>query len=182
MSTNINTLQAVLGYRFSNTALLRNALTHSSYVNECRLKGCCSNERLEFLGDSVLGVVVAEYLYQKFPQLPEGELSRLRASVVCEESLAEVALQMGLGGFLLLGRGEDKSGGRDRASILSDAVEALIAAVYLDGGFEMARSFVLRWLEPHLQISVRYGGLETDYKTRLQECVQGKNCNAVYCI
>ncbi len=180
MGGNMDKLQAVLGYRFSNTALLRNALTHSSYVNESNSKGCRSNERLEFLGDSVLGVVVAEHLYQAFPQLPEGELSRMRASVVCEESLAEVALRMNLGSFLLLGHGEDKSGGRKRASILSDAVEAVIAAVYLDGGFDTVRGLVLRLLEPQLQISVQYGGLETDYKTKLQECVQGKNCNAVY--
>lgn len=180
MGGNMDKLQAVLGYRFSNTALLRNALTHSSYVNESSSKGCQSNERLEFLGDSVLGVVVAEHLYQAFPQLPEGELSRMRASVVCEESLAEVALRMNLGSFLLLGHGEDKSGGRKRASILSDAVEAVIAAVYLDGGFDTVRGLVLRWLEPQLQISVQHGGLETDYKTKLQECVQGKNCNAVY--
>lgn len=179
MSAGIGKLQAVLGYQFRTPALLRHALMHSSYANEQK-GGETSNERLEFLGDSILGLTVAEYLYQKYPAVPEGELSRMRAAVVCEESLAAFAGRIELGRYLLLGHGEDKSGGRSRASVLSDAVEAIIAAIYLDSDFDTVRALVLRWLKPQLAASTQFGGLETDFKTQLQERVQSKGVNASY--
>ena len=132
----IKDLEAAIGYRFKNITLLQNALTHSSYANERWHDGLMSNERLEFLGDSVLGMLVAEYLYHNFPNRPEGELTRMRADMVCEQTLAAVAQQIGLGQHLLLGHGEEQGGGRSRASILADAVESVIAACFLDGGLE----------------------------------------------
>ena len=132
-------LEDVLGYRFEKPALLERALTHSSYANE-RLGGALEcNERLEFLGDAVLGMVVADHLYREHPDLPEGDLTRLRASMVCEEALAAVAKSWGLGEHLRLGHGEALNGGQERASILADAVEAVLAALYLDGGIAQAR-------------------------------------------
>ena len=127
-------LEEKLGYRFTNRALLENALTHSSYANENKAKGLQSNERLEFLGDSVLGMVVADYLFRTHPDLPEGDLTRTRAALVCEGSLVEVAQCLELGAYLKLGKGEEAGGGRERPSIIADAVEAVLAAVYLDGG------------------------------------------------
>ena len=162
-------LQQKLEYRFRDIALLRTALTHSSYANEHH---CASNERLEFVGDSVLGMVTAAYLYQNFPELPEGKMTRLRAELVCEQSLWEVAQKLELGQKLLLGRGEDSSGGRRRPSILADCVEAVIAAVYLDGGMEPARrlidSYILSKLDGDSSTLMR------DWKTELQEFVQQK--------
>ena len=131
-------LEEKLGYRFNQRALLENALTHSSYANENKARGCQSNERLEFLGDSVLGMVTADYLFRTHPDLPEGDLTRTRAALVCEGSLVEVAQQLNLGSYLKLGKGEDAGGGRERPSIVADAVEAVIAAVYLDGGIGSA--------------------------------------------
>ena len=124
----MKTLGEKLGYSFENIALLEHALTHSSYANESRGR-CTSNERLEFLGDSVLGMVVADYLYRTYPDMPEGELTRTRAALVCEESLVEVAKELGLGSYLRLGKGEEHGGGRERPSIQADAVEAVLAAV-----------------------------------------------------
>ena len=141
-------LEARLGYTFRDRSLLENALMHSSYANERRAAGCTSYERLEFLGDSVLGMVTAEKLYKLFPELPEGRLSRLRAELVCEQSLHAVALGLQLGDYLLLGKGEEHTGGRERPSILADVVEAIIAAMYLDGGLEVARSFILERSSP----------------------------------
>ena len=132
-------LEEKLGYTFHDRRLLENALTHSSYANENKSKGETSNERLEFLGDSVLGMVVADHLYRAHPDMPEGELTRTRAALVCEDSLVEVAARLELGQYLKLGRGEDAGGGRKRPSIQADAVEAVIAAVYLDGGIGSAR-------------------------------------------
>ena len=165
-------LEARLGYTFRDRSLLRNALMHSSYANERRAAGCVSNERLEFLGDSVLGMVTAEKLYTLFPDLPEGRLSRLRAELVCEQSLHAVALGLELGGYLLLGKGEEHTGGRERPSILADAVEAIIAAMYLDGGLEVARAFILGKVLAGLDAGVMHH--VTDYKTELQERVQRK--------
>lgn len=127
-------MEEKLGYRFTNRAFLENALTHSSYANENKAKGLQSNERLEFLGDSVLGMVVADYLFRTHPDLPEGDLTRTRAALVCEGSLVEVAQCLELGAYLKLGKGEEAGGGRERPSIIADAVEAVLAAVYLDGG------------------------------------------------
>ena len=134
----MTTLEEKLGYTFQNPALLENALTHSSCANESRGK-LQSNERLEFLGDSILGMVVADHLYRNHPDLPEGELTRTRAALVCEESLVEVATELNLGEYLRLGKGEESGGGRHRPSIQADAVEAVLAAVYLDGGIGSAR-------------------------------------------
>ena len=126
--------QLEIGYTFRNEQLRQNALTHSSYANENREKGARSNERLEFLGDAVLGFICAEYIYAHFRSMPEGELTKLRASIVCEKSLHEYALRLRLGERLLLGHGEEAGGGRKRPSVLADAVEAMLAAIYLDGG------------------------------------------------
>ena len=138
----IKDLETAIGYRFHNISVLQNALTHSSYANERWHDSLKSNERLEFLGDSILGMLVAEYLYRNFPDRPEGELTRMRADMVCEKALALVAARIGLGRHLLLGKGEEQSGGRNRDSILADAVESVIAACYLDGGMDAARTFV----------------------------------------
>ena len=164
-------IEAKLGYKFQNRALLINALTHSSYANENRGRSCESNERLEFLGDSVLGMVVADALYNRFPELPEGRMTRLRAQLVCEESLHRVAAQLGLGEYIRLGRGEEHTGGRSRTSILADAVEAVIAAMYLDGGMDVARGFINRFILSELEAGLPGSG---DSKTELQELVQKK--------
>ena len=163
-------LEERLGYSVRNRALLETALTHSSYANENRASGIVCNERLEFLGDSVLGVTVADFLYRHFPDMPEGRMTRLRAELVCEQSLHRVALELHLGDYLRLGKGEEHNGGRKRASILSDAVEAVIAAMYLDAGMETAAGFINRCLLDDVR------AIETptftDYKTSLQELVQ----------
>ena len=138
----IKDLENAIGYRFKNITLLQNALAHSSYANERWHDSLKSNERLEFLGDSILGMVVAEYLYRNFPDRPEGDLTRMRADMVCERSLAMIAERIDLGKHLLLGNGEESSGGRTRDSILADAVESVIAACFLDGGMEPARKFI----------------------------------------
>ena len=137
-------LEEGLGYIFENRKLLENALTHSSYANENRERRLPDNERLEFLGDSILGFVVADYLYRRFPEKPEGELTRIRADLVCETNLAKAAGTIHLGDFLLLGHGEDHGGGRKRDSIVSDAMESVIAASYMDGGFEAAKGIIDR--------------------------------------
>ncbi|MBE6956666.1 MAG: ribonuclease III [Ruminococcaceae bacterium] len=164
-------LESAIGYRFRNISLLQNALTHSSYANERWHDSLKSNERLEFLGDSILGMVVAEYLYQSFPDRPEGELTRMRADMVCETSLAAVANKIGLGQHLLLGHGEDRFGGRTRASILADAVESVIAAAFLDGGMEAARGFIEKFILTEVPVKKLHNA---DYKTALQELVQQK--------
>lgn len=157
-----------LGYSFQNKELLKNALTHSSYANEHRREGLTSNERLEFLGDAILGLVVAEHLYRTHPDKPEGELTKLRAELVCETSLAEVASRLELGKVLLLGHGESHGGGSHRPSMLADAVEAVLAASYLDGGMEIPKGIITRFIlgkEPMVSGN-------QDYKTRFQELVQ----------
>ena len=167
----IKDLEAAIGYKFQNITLLQNALAHSSYANERWHDSLKSNERLEFLGDSVLGMVVAEHLYCNFPDRPEGELTRMRADMVCETSLAAIAEQIGLGQHLLLGHGEETGGGRNRASILADAVESVIAASFLDGGMAAARSFIERFVLNHVPVRQL---TNKDYKTALQELVQQK--------
>ena len=158
-------------YQFKNPALLQNALTHSSYANESRDKNVRSNERLEFLGDSVLGLICARYLYSEYRTLPEGELTKLRAAIVCEGSLYEFACRIGLGDKLLLGRGEKAGGGDHRPSVLADAVEAVLAAIYLDGGMEAAQDFILDFIRDKAREVVK-NPQGTDYKTTLQEIVQ----------
>ena len=167
----IKDLEAAIGYKFQNITLLQNALAHSSYANERWHDSLKSNERLEFLGDSVLGMVVAEHLYRNFPDRPEGELTRMRADMVCETSLALIAEQIGLGQHLLLGHGEETGGGRNRASILADAVESVIAASFLDGGMAAARSFIERFVLNRVPVRQL---TNKDYKTALQELVQQK--------
>ena len=164
----MKTLEEKLGYTFENRALLENALTHSSCANESRGK-LQSNERLEFLGDSILGMVVADHLYRNHPDLPEGVLTRTRAALVCEDSLVVVAEELGLGDYLRLGKGEEAGGGRNRPSIRADAVEAVLAAVYLDGGIGSARKIIQKYI-----LSREVAGLTKprDYKTALQELVQ----------
>ena len=142
----IKDLETAIGYRFHNISLLQNALTHSSYANERWHNSLASNERLEFLGDSILGMVVADYLYRNFPDRPEGELTRMRADMVCEKTLAGVANRVELGHHLMLGNGEEQGGGRTRESILADAVESVLAASYLDGGLDAARSIIQRFI------------------------------------
>ena len=162
-------LEQKLNYEFNNIKLLENALTHSSYANEVR-NGITSNERLEFLGDSVLSIIVAEYLFLHYTNIPEGELTKLRASLVCEKSLCGFSRQLELGKFLKLGKGEDKGGGRERDSILADAFEAVLAAIYLDGGIEPATKHVLRFVLPELENHNKH--TFKDYKTALQEIIQ----------
>ena len=166
----IKDLEEAIGYRFSNIILLQNALTHSSYANEHWHDSLKSNERLEFLGDSILGMVVAQYLYQNFPTRPEGELTRMRADMVCEQALAAIANRLDLGQHLLLGHGEEQ-GGRSRASILADAVESVIAASFLDGGMDAARQIIGRFVLCDVPVNRMHNA---DYKTALQEWVQKK--------
>ena len=162
-------LEEKIGYRFQDLQLLETALTHSSYANE-RHGQAESYERLEFLGDSILGLTTADFLYHHEPSLPEGRMTRLRAELVCEASLHQVALSLGLGDSMRLGRGEERSGGRERPSILADMVEALIAALYLDGGLDVARRFIMERLLQDAEIGEAHRG--ADYKTELQELVQ----------
>ncbi len=159
----------VVKYQFKNKQLLTEALSHSSYANE-KKKSRNSNERLEFLGDSVLSVVVSQYLFEHFSHLPEGELTKIRASLVCEKSLHGFAKQINLGEYLLLGRGEEHTGGRVRPSILADAFEAVIAAIYLDGGLEAVRKHVLRFIPD--DIDKKNLATFSDFKTILQEVIQ----------
>lgn len=165
----MKSLEEKIGYKFNNINLLKNALTHSSFANEVR-NGYTSNERLEFLGDSVLSVIVSDYIYKQFPDMPEGELTRMRAALVCEKTLCEFSREIGMGEFLLLGKGEDRCGGRDRDSILADAFEAVLAAIYLDGGMEAARRHVMRFVLREL--AHEESDAVKDYKTALQQIVQ----------
>ena len=167
----IKDLEAAIGYKFKNIALLQNALAHSSYANERWHDSLMSNERLEFLGDSILGMVVAEHLYRNFPDRPEGELTRMRADMVCEQSLAAVANHLGLGTHLMLGHGEEAGGGRTRPSILADAVESVIAAAFLDGGMDAAAGIIRRFILTNVPVTRLHN---KDYKTGLQELVQQK--------
>lgn len=167
----IKDLETEIGYQFHNISLLQNALTHSSYANERWHNSLLSNERLEFLGDSILGMLVADYLYRNFPDRPEGELTRMRADMVCETTLAGVAGKIHLGDHLLLGHGEEQGGGRTRESILADAVESVIAASFLDGGMEAALHFVRTFILVQVPVKQLHNA---DYKTQLQELVQQK--------
>lgn len=168
----MKTLETKLGYQFQNPKLLDHALTHSSYANEHHLGSISSNERLEFLGDSVLGMIVADHLYRTFPDLPEGDLTRIRANLVCEGSLVLVAKEWDLGRYLKLGKGENACGGRSRPSILADAVEAVLAAVFLDGGLAHDRDIIQRFLLNRME---QVNRASRDHKTYLQELVQRKS-------
>ena len=166
-------LENKLEYRFHDRALLLTALSHSSYANENKNAGLMSNERLEFLGDSVLGQVVASHLYLSYPKMPEGQMTRFRAELVCEQSLYEVALSLDLREYIKLGKGEENTGGRDRESILADAVEAIIAALYLDGGLQVAKTFIDKNILAGINTAESHQ--MSDYKTALQEYVQRKS-------
>ena len=168
MNRKTEELEEIIGYHFKNKHYLTQALTHSSYANEKKLGKLGSNERLEFLGDAVLELISSDYLYARFTQIPEGELTKKRASLVCEPSLAYCAREFGLPQFLLLGKGEDMTGGRNRDSIVSDATEALLGAIYLDGGFANAKEFVLNFILNDIE----HKQLFYDSKTILQEMVQ----------
>lgn len=170
----LTTLCEALGVNFSNIELLHQALTHTSFANECRSLGAIHNERLEFLGDAVLDLVISEFLFRQFPSLPEGELTKSRSVVVCEATLARRAAELNIGSYLLLGKGEASSGGRARTSILADSFEAIIGAVYMDSGFARAGKFVLTQLKADLDLIGRGEGAK-DYKTLLQEVVQKNN-------
>lgn len=163
-----------LGVEIANLGLLHQALIHTSFANETKSTGVIHNERLEFLGDAVLDLVISEYLFRQFPHLPEGELTKARAAIVCEATIASRAAALGIGQYLLLGKGELVSGGRERISILADSFEAIIGAIYLDGGFVAAAAFVLTQLKEHL-VLVETGDYVKDYKTLLQEVVQRNN-------
>lgn len=162
-------LEKAIGYSFRHPELLREALSHSSYANETLKNALKCYERLEFLGDSILGFVTADYLYRSFPETREGELSKIRAELVCETALARCARKLGLGEYLLLGRGEEQLGGREKNSILADVVEAVLAAIYLDGGFTPASAFVRNIVLADAVVTIRDN---RDYKSLLQERVQ----------
>lgn len=166
----ISEFEEEIKYTFKDKELLKTALTHSSYANESKSRRCQNNERLEFLGDAVLGIVAAEYLYFHNSHVPEGELTKLRAMMVCEKSLYEFALSMNLGKYLRLGHGEENTGGRERSSILADAFEAVVAAIYIDGGYDAAKKHVTRFADKFF--SSRIKSNLKDYKTTLQEIVQ----------
>lgn len=165
---NLSNLEATIGYCFKDKTLLKTAMSHSSYANEIRVGHPECNERLEFLGDAVLEISVSDYLYRNHPQMPEGEMSRMRASIVCEPTLAFCSREFQLGNYLLLGKGEEMTGGRKRESIVSDAMEALIGAIYLDGGFANAKEFIDRFILNDIQNKKLF----FDSKTILQEMVQ----------
>ena len=167
----ITRFENIIDYKFNNKEYILEALTHSSYSNEN--KDIQFNERVEFLGDSVLSIVISEYLFKNETTLPEGELTKLRANIVCEESLSEVAMDIQLGEHMLLGKGEEATGGRERVSILADAVEAVIAAIYLDGGLDKAKEFILNYMKDIITNS-RKGKIFRDYKTHLQEVLQSQ--------
>jgi len=171
MVNEMKKIEEKIGYFFRNQSLLRTALTHSSYANEHR---CKSYERMEFLGDSVLSIIISDYLYAQMENVNEGDLSRIRASLVCEETLAKLSQELTLGEYIYLGNGEEKSGSRNRASILSDVFEATLAAIYLDSGMEEAKNFVLGIMKKELAKALE-NRTAKDYKSRLQEAVQQRD-------
>lgn len=166
----MNEFEKLIDYKFNNNNLLRQALTHTSYANEHKGSNIKHNERLEFLGDAVLSIVVADYIYANCPELPEGELTQLRSALVCEKALYKFGKMINLGSFLYLSKGEKNGGGADRPSIVSDAFEAVIAAIYLDGGMKEAEKFILRFVIPEIKRTSKKP--HKDYKTTLQEIVQ----------
>lgn len=171
-------LEKKLGYSFGDMELINQALVHSSYANEKGQKNHSSYERLEFLGDAVLQLIISDYLYAKYPDFPEGELTKLRSRIVCESTLVECAKALDLGEYMYFGRGEELTGGRERASILADCFESVVAAIYLDGGISNARSFVLRIMDKKI-IDAVMGKIFIDYKTRLQEVIQARKITQI---
>ena len=174
--SDLKEFQKRIGYEFKDEQLLKQALTHSSYANEKHLKKLSDNERLEFLGDAVLELISSEFLFAHYPKLTEGQLTKLRASIVCEPTLEQCTEALHLGDYLFLGKGEDQTGGRKRKSVLSDAMEAVIGAIYLDGGFANAKEFVLKYILTDIENK----HLFYDSKTILQEVVQGEHEQLTY--
>lgn len=164
----IKDFEKISNYTFQNPKKLKQALTHSSYANEKRMSKLNNNERLEFLGDAVLELVTSHHLFSKYPKLPEGELTKMRASIVCEATLSDCAKEIGLGQFIFLGKGEELSGGRERNSVLSDALEAVIGAIYLDGGLTQAEAFIKNFILTDIENKQLF----YDSKTVLQEMIQ----------
>lgn len=178
----IEMLEKKINYKFNRKYIINRALTHSSYANQYGLSYIEHNERMEFLGDSILGFIVSEHIFRKYKTKPEGKLTKIRASIVCESSLYKKAKELGLGDFLLLGNGEEITGGRERPSMLADVYEALIAAIYLDGGMDCAKDFVLGELSDTIDLTVKEGKIK-DYKTKLQEHLQADSDVSIrYCI
>ncbi len=178
-SKRFKALEGMVGYAFKEMSLLKQAVTHRSFANENRTQHIRDNERLEFLGDAILDLIISRYLFDKYPSMPEGDLSKIRASIVCEGSLARIAKEIDLGSFIFLGKGEELSGGRKRASILADAFEAVTGAILVDGGYDEAESFLQRTLiksVAHLSSNDLY----TDYKTLLQEAIQKESSQPVH--
>ncbi len=175
----IEKIEQKIGYKFKNKKLISVALTHSSYSNERKSGKHKSNERLEFLGDTVLGLVISEHIFKNYPNLPEGELTKIRSNIVCEVTLSECAKNIGLGKYLKFGRGEELTGGRNRASILADALEALIAAMYLDSDLKVTSNFILSIMDDIINDAVK-GKNVLDYKTRLQEMIQVSKENHIH--
>lgn len=170
----LNAFENIINYKFNNIETLEKSLTHSSYSNEDKSYSKTNNERLEFLGDAVLSISVSRFIFEQYPDYPEGDLTKLRSQVVCEDTLSLVAANLHIGRFLLLGKGEEASGGRERKSILADAVEAIIAAIYFDGGYKKAEEFVLNNLTKYIQLAVK-GKIVSDFKSYLQEYYQSKS-------
>ncbi len=174
----LDELEKILGYEFKDKSILRLALTHSSYANELKNKDGDYNERLEFLGDSVLGVLISEYVFKQHPEFKEGELTKMRSKIVCESTLAEVASELQLGEYMLFGKGEALTGGRTRRSILADAFEALLAALFLDGGFVVVKPIIFEFMSEKIEMAEK-GLIVDDYKTHLQELIQTKKENRI---
>lgn len=171
MNKQLSELENRINYKFKDIQLLKTALTHSSYANENKALGLSNNERLEFLGDSVLNLTISNYIFHNYPNLTEGEMTKLRASVICELVLKNLADKLKIGDYLNLGKGEELTGGRKRPSILADAFEALVGAIYLDGGFQQAEGFILTHMKEIIENTVMGCGI-IDYKTKLQELLQ----------
>ncbi len=178
-SADLHQFQSGIQYEFKDTGLLDQALSHSSYIREKKNIGLNDNERLEFLGDAFFDAIIGEALYEMFPDAEEGRLSKMRASIVCEGSLAGAARRIGLGDYLMLGYGEEKNGGRQRESILADATEAVVGAIYLDGGYDSAKAFVIRTFEKELEDAREGKFVNKDYKSALQEILQADGINDI---
>lgn len=174
----MNNFEKNINYHFKNLALLKEALTHSSFSNERKENAVHNNERLEFLGDAVLSIVISDYLFKNHTDLPEGELTKIRSKIVCESTLGECSRRIDLGEFMFFGKGEEMTGGRKRTSILADAFEALIASIYLDGGIDSASQFIMAFMKDFIHNAIN-GKVFLDYKTHLQEIVQIRKDNKI---
>lgn len=177
---NLSVLENEIGYTFKNKGLLTRSLTHRSFLNESHDKSVTSNERMEFLGDAILDAAVSDYVFRNYPDINEGKMTKIRAVVVCEDGLFDFAKRINLGRFILLSKGEDSTGGREKHSILSDAAEALIAAVYLDSDFNTVFDFIIRHFEDSVISAIKNNKSDSDYKSRLQEYASSKGHDIKY--